>query len=159
MMPLVRQINTLSADMITGTNFELPDAAITLTRTNSLSIPASTDIPWEVKTRGQNITWTTTDVTIPAEGYYHIQLMFTTAASVLMNMELVYNGTSLGRIGQTWTTQTYHYANTLRYLFVNDVIRLRVIPGAATTIQVVNEFALTASPILHVVQVARQALT
>ena len=56
-------------------NDEIPDAAITLTRTAIQAITtASTVLVWQSQIRGQGMTWSGTNVTVPADGYYLIDL-------------------------------------------------------------------------------------
>jgi len=160
MMPLVRQINTLSADMITGTNIELPDAAITLTRTTTLAlVTTGTNIVWQTQTRGQNITWSGSTITIPTAGYYAIQVSLGTTGSQTMIITRVVNGTVIGGFSVQFVATNYFSGQTTCYFNSGDTLVIRLTPGANTTMTSVAEFSTTESPILHIVQIARQALT
>lgn len=135
------------------TRQERPAAALTLTRSGTLAITtAGTDITWQTQTRGQGITWSTTNITIPTAGYYSITVRFSTAANVTMLTRLVINGTNQGYFGNSWTAINYHVGTTMQYFATGDVLKVTAVPSGNTTINVAAEYALNESPILHVVQ-------
>jgi len=132
---------------------ERPAAAITLTRSATLAITtAGTLITWQTQTRGQGITWSTTDITIPTAGYYLIQVRLATAASVTMPIQVTVNGTALGYFANTFVATTYHTGTTMRYHATGDVIQIRLLPSANTTLNQAAENTLTESPFLHIAQ-------
>lgn len=135
------------------TRQERPAAAITLTRSSTLSIATTgTLITWQTQTRGQGITWSTTDITIPTAGYYLIQVSYQTAANVTNFIQLVLNSTNLGYIGYSWTSINYHHATHMRYFATGDVIQIRTLPSSNTTISVNAEGVSNPSPFLHITQ-------
>jgi len=132
---------------------ERPAAAITLTRSATLAITtAGTLITWQTQTRGQGITWSTTDITIPTAGYYLIQVRLATAASVTMPIQVTVNGTALGYFANTFVATTYHTGTTMRYHATGDVIQIRLLPSANTTLNQAAENTLTESPFVHIAQ-------
>lgn len=160
MMPLIRQVSTLGADVITGTNFEIPDAALTLTRTASLNIFAvGTDITWQTKVRGQGITWATTDITIPTEAYYAFTMRLATTTTVTMQFRFTLNGVQLAGNWAFTQAATYHSATTTRYFATGDVVRITLVPSVNTTMNQAAEGSSLESPFLHITQISRQALT
>jgi len=135
------------------TRQERPAAAITLTRSATLAIATTgTLITWQTQTRGQGITWSTTDITIPTAGYYLIQVRLATAASVTMPIQVTVNGTTIGYFGNTFVATTYHTGTTMRYHATGDVIQIRLLPSANTTLNQAAENTLTESPFLHIAQ-------
>lgn len=162
MMPLLRQVTSLSNDVITGTNVEFPDAAITLTRTATLAITtASTTIPWQVQTRGQGITWSGTDITIPTAGYYAINFSYASVTAHTALARLNVNGALTGLFASSYATQVTatgtHTFTHMRYFATGATVQINVLPSANVTISVVSENSTNESPILHIVQIARQA--
>lgn len=132
---------------------EQPAAAITLTRSATLAITtAGTVITWQTQTRGQGITWTTTDITIPTAGYYLVQTRIATAASVTLATQVTVNGTTIGYFGNTYVATTYHTGTIMRYFATGDVVQIRVVPSANTTINQAAENTLTESPFVHIAQ-------
>lgn len=135
------------------TRQERPAAAITLTRSATLAIATTgTLITWQTQTRGQGITWSTTDITIPTAGYYLIQVRLATAASVTMPIQVTVNGTAIGYFGNTFVATTYHTGTTMRYHATGDIIQIRLLPSANTTLNQAAENTLTESPFLHIAQ-------
>lgn len=135
------------------TRQERPAASLTLTRTNVLAIVTTgTTVPWEVKTRGQGITYSTTDITIPTAGYYAIQCTFATSANVTMFIQLVVNTVNLGYIGYTTIVTGFHVATKVRYFATGDVMQIRLAPSANVNVVVNAENVLNPSPYLDIVQ-------
>lgn len=135
------------------TRQERPAAALTLTRTALQAITtAGTLITWQSQTRGQGITWSTTDITIPTAGYYLLQTRFATAASITLAVQVTVNGTTIGYFGNTFVATTYHTGNILRYFSTADVVQIRLVPSANTNVNQAAENTLTESPLLHIVQ-------
>lgn len=135
------------------TRQERPAAAITLTRSATLAIATTgTTITWQTQTRGQGITWSTTDITIPTAGYYCIQVSYATTGNITNYVQLVLNGTNVGYFGASWVALNYHHATLMRYFATSDVIRIVALPSVNTTISVNAETAANASPFLHITQ-------
>ncbi len=132
---------------------ETPFAALTLTRSATLAITtAGTVITWQTQTRGLGISWATTDITIPTSGFYTLQIAFQTAAAVTMFTQIVLNTVNLGYVGSTWVASTYHVATHTRHFATGDVIQVRALPSANTTINVNGEGVAAPSPYVHIVQ-------
>ena len=135
------------------TRQEQPAAAITLTRTASLSVASTgTTITWQSQTRGQGITWATTTVTIPTAGYYALEVSLNYAASVTGFASITVNGTLIGNFLYYSTATTRWAGAYLRYFATGDTFTISVTPSANTTLNLVAEGSLQESPILHVVQ-------
>jgi hypothetical protein len=132
---------------------EQPAAALTLTRTNTLSITtAGTIITWESATRTNGFTWSGTDITIPTSGYYGIGAYIGTAAGVTMYANLVVNSIILIQMPASYLSTSAHGFFAVRYYTTGDVVSLRVVPSSNTTATVVAENAAGESPIFHIVQ-------
>ena len=141
-----RQLQTLQ-------RVESPFATLTLTRTATLAITtAGTVITWQSKTRGLGISWSTTDITIPTAGYYLIQTRIATAAAVTLATQITRNGTTLGYFANSEVAITFHTGSMMRYFDTNDVVQIRVVPSANTTINLNAENTLAESPIVHIAQ-------
>ena len=132
---------------------ERPGAALTLTRSASLSITtAGTLITWQTETRNQGFTWATTDITMPTSGYYAVQTFLQTSNNVTFFTQRVVNGTNLGYFGQSWVATNYHVATMVRYFVTGDVLQIRVIPSSNGNVTVVAENSANESPLLHITQ-------
>lgn len=71
MMNLTRGLQSLARQVDVQTNVEIPNAALTLTRTATLAITTGgTTITWQAETRNSQFTWTGTTITIPTDGFY-----------------------------------------------------------------------------------------
>lgn len=154
-------INTLSQPARTNTleRIEAPAAALTLTRTAVQAITtAGTLITWQSATRNTGFSWTGTDITIPTAGYYVIQTRIATAASITLATQVTVNGTTIGYFGNTYVATTYHTGTIMRYFATGDVVQIRVVPSANTTINQAAENTLTESPLVHIVQLTRPVL-
>ena len=154
MINLIRNIQNLQNDINVGTSTEHPNATITLTRTAIQAITtAGTLITWQQKVRGQQITWSTTDITIPTDGFYMIQTRFATSVNVTLFQQIVLNGTILGYFSNSWTVTGFHTGTTYRYFSVNDVIQIRLLPSANCNVNQNAKNTLAESPYLHIVQI------
>lgn len=134
-------------------------AYITLTRTATLSITtAGTTITWTSRTRYNNITYSTTDVTVGNSGYYLVAGTFATVANVSLTMTV-----ARGTVNYTSNLQStplstgngyiFNFAQVL-YLGANSVIKVILTPSANTTLNVNAEGFAGPSPILNIVQLA-----
>jgi hypothetical protein len=131
---------------------ERPAAALTLTRTNTLSITtAGTIITWESATRTNGFTWSGADVTVPTAGYYLLTVIYA-SASTTAYANLLVNSVVVDQVPASYITSTLHTFIIMRYYATGDVINFRVFPSANTTITVVAENSAGESPILHIVQ-------
>lgn len=156
MIDIIRKQQQLESTVEVSTNAESADAAITLTRTALQAITtAGTVITWQQQTRGQQITWSTTDVTIPTSGYYLLQTRFATSANCTMFQQVVLNGTTLGYFASTDVASTFHTGMHMRYFASNDVIRIRLVPSINVNVTLSAENTLLESPILHITQLTR----
>ncbi len=132
-------------------------AVLTLTRTAVQAITtAGTTITWQSEIRGYQITWSGSDITIPADGWYHISIALST--SVALNdlvYRLIINGVAvqiapgIGDVNRDVSSATF-----MRYFAESDVVRINVFPSANVDINVVAENSAGASPILHIVQLS-----
>jgi hypothetical protein len=131
---------------------EQPGAALTLTRSASLSITtAGTTITWQTETRNQGFTWSGTDITIPTAGYYLLSVIYA-SASTTAYANLLVNSVIVAQIPTSYITSTLHTLIIMRYYATGDIINVRVFPSANTTITVVAENSAGESPILHIAQ-------
>lgn len=153
MMSLTRGLQSLQKQVDVQTNVEIPSAALTLTRSATLSITtAGTIITWQVETRNQGFTWSGTDITIPTSGYYAIGAYIVTAASITMFANLVVNSVILIQMPASYLSSTAHGFFAVRYYATGDVVSLRVGPSSNTTVSVNAENVASESPLIHVVQ-------
>ena len=132
---------------------ETPAACLTLTRTATLSITgAGTTITWQAETRGQGITWSGADVTIPTTGFYTFSLIYAASGSHTGIMRLIVNTINILSMPGDGLGSTRHAYNMTRYFTAGDVIQFSVISSVFTTMQVTAENAANESPFLHIVQ-------
>lgn len=132
-------------------------AVLTLTRTAAQAITtAGTTLVWQSAIRQYQIAWAGTEVTIPADGWYHISIIIRT--SIILNdllYRLAVNGVSTtfaSGIGDV--DREISSAHFMRYFVANDAFRIDLIPSANCNVNLSAEGASTESPILHVVQLS-----
>lgn len=132
---------------------ETPAACLTLTRTATLAITtAGTIITWQVETRGNGITWSGADITIPTSGYYLISVIYTSGGAHGSTMRLFVNTVNVLSMPSDGLVSVRHAFTMTRYFQASDVIQVNVIPGANTTVQINAEGIANESPFLHIVQ-------
>jgi hypothetical protein len=130
--------------------------ALTLTRTATLSLTtAGTVITWQQENRAYGgMTWSGTDITIPASGYYQVTLAIqvaTAIATMITRFRIGGNAVvhDTGPIGSA-TRQNMITSATL-YCTSGDVLSVQLVPSVNVTLDVNVETAANASPILHIV--------
>lgn len=132
-------------------------AVLTLTRTAVQAITtAGTTIVWQSEIRGYQITWSGTDITIPADGWYLVSLSLQTSAN--LNDLLVTIGVNGGNTVQLSSIgdvdrNRIGISNT-RYYNENDVLRIALTPSANVNVLAQAEGGTGESPILHIVQLS-----
>ena len=102
------------------------------------------------------MTWSGSDITIPATGWYVISVALTTSAALNdMMYRLNVNGTFLqnrSAIGDVDRATTS--AQFMRYFAESDIVQVSVIPSANVNINVNAENTANESPILNIVQLS-----
>jgi hypothetical protein len=132
---------------------ERPGAALTLTRSGTLSITtAGTTITWQVETRNEGFTWSGTEITIPTAGYYVINLQYNAAVVTTTFAGLRVNNIAVGFFSNSSVNSTLHSFTVMRYFVTGDLIEVRVFPAANSTIQVIAENVASESPFIHIAQ-------
>ena len=132
-------------------------AVLTLTRTAVQAITtAGTTIVWQSEIRGYQMTWSGSDITIPATGWYVISVALNTSAAL---NDLFYrinvNGVNVQfRSGIGDVDRNSLSAQFMRYFTESDIVQVNVIPSANVNVNVNAENALQESPILHIVQLS-----
>lgn len=156
-LAIVNQVARLSDRYAMTSTAEEHGAVLTLRRTNVLAITtASTTITWESALRNFQFTWATTDITIPATGWYLFDLSIATSVALnSLEFRLRKNGANSilqPMLGDIDRTQMHGTITT--YLNANDIVTINVIPSANVNINVNSEGGAQESPILHVVQLS-----
>jgi hypothetical protein len=132
---------------------ERPGAALTLTRSGTLSITtAGTTITWQTETRNQGFTWATTDITIPTSGYYAFSLYYAGGSAHTAFMRIIVNGVSVAFMASSGGSSTAQSFASVRYFTTGDVLRMQVLPSTNQTVAVNAEGVAGESPILHITQ-------
>jgi hypothetical protein len=132
---------------------ERPGAALTLTRSGTLSITtAGTTITWQVETRNEGFTWSGTEITIPTSGYYVINLQYNAAAVTTTYAILRVNAVNVAFFSNSSVNSTLHGFTVMRYFATGDLVEARVVPAANSTIQVIAEGVASESPFIHIAQ-------
>lgn len=132
-------------------------AVLTLTRTSVQSITtAGTTIVWQSEIRGYEFTWSGSDITIPATGWYMVSVA--TLLSVAQN-DLLYrlgvNGVfvqvapGFGDVNRSASS-----AHFMRHFTEGDVVIINLVPSANANLSVVTEGDAAESPILNIVQLS-----
>jgi hypothetical protein len=132
-------------------------AVLTLTRTAVQAITtAGTTIVWQSEIRGYQMTWSGSDITIPATGWYAVSVALNTSAGL---NDLFYrinvNGVNVQfRSGIGDVDRGSSSAQFMRYFAEGDIVQVNVIPSANVNINANAESAVNESPILHIVQLS-----
>jgi hypothetical protein len=132
-------------------------AVLTLGRTADLAITtAGTNITWQQEIRGYQITWATTTVTIPADGWYAVSVSVRTVGNL---NNLVYrlnvNGVNvqaangIGDVDINASSVVF-----MRYFSESDAVIINVLPSANVNILFIAENGVIESPILNIVQIS-----
>jgi len=131
-------------------------AVLTLTRTSAQAITtAGTTIVWQSEIRGYEITWSGSDITIPATGWYHISVSLGHGAlndllyRLNVNGALVQIASSIGDVNRGSSS-----AHFMRHFTEDDVVQINVVPSANVNINLNAENSATESPILNIVQLS-----
>jgi hypothetical protein len=132
---------------------ERPGAALTLTRSGTLSITtAGTTITWQTETRNEGFTWSGTEITIPTAGYYAINLQYNAAVVTTTYAILRVNAVNVAFFSNSSVNSTLHGFTVMRYFATGDLVEARVVPAANSTIQVIAEGVASESPFIHIAQ-------
>jgi hypothetical protein len=132
-------------------------AVLTLTRTAVQAITtAGTTIVWQSEIRGYQITWSGSDITIPADGWYLVSLSLQTSAN--LNDLLVTIGVNGGNTVQLSSIgdvdrNRIGISNT-RYYNEGDTLRIALTPSANVNVLAQAEGGTGESPILNIVQLS-----
>ena len=131
-------------------------AVLTLTRTSAQAITtAGTTIIWQSEIRGYEITWSGSDITIPASGWYIITLAWQTGTVNDMLVRLTVNATvvqvtsTIGDVNRDAGVATF-----MRYFAEGDVVQISLVPSANVNLSARAEGTVAESPILHIVQLS-----
>jgi len=131
-------------------------AVLTLTRTAVQAITtAGTTIVWQSEIRGYQITWSGTDITIPADGWYHISVALQHTAMNDMQIRLSVGGTivqyapGIGDVDRDVSS-----AHFMRYFSESNVVQINILPSVNGNLNARAENGLAESPILNIVQLS-----
>lgn len=141
-------------------NDEIPDAGLTLTRTAVQAITtASTTLVWQSRIRGQGMTWSGANITIPSDGWYlfslNIQVSVALNDCLLRVVQAGNNVTFVSMIGDV--DRTVFSGMAMLYCVRAQNIAFNLVPSANVNVNVVAEGLIQQSPILHIVQLTNQA--
>jgi hypothetical protein len=128
---------------------------ITLRRTGTLAITtAGTIITWQDEVRSNGITWSGSEVTIPSDGYYVVNLTWRLDSNTSNRVELLVNGYYVRRLANTNDAVGNRYSGVgMRYFSEGDIIEVSVSVAANRTILVTNFGNSNESPFLEIVKV------
>jgi len=131
-------------------------AVLTLTRTAAQAITtAGTTIVWQSEIRGYQITWAGADITIPANGWYHISVAFRHGA---LNDNLIRLGVNGANVqfapGIGDVNIDVSSAHFMRYFAQSDIVQISVLPSGNVNIDARAENGAAESPILNIVQLS-----
>jgi len=130
-------------------------AYLTLRRTSTLSISsAGTQVTWQTEDQNLGFTWSGTSITIPATGYYAIGINATIASAVSLR---AFVNLGVTRVVEM-TSDGFGNANNtffiLRQFTASDDLRIELLSGGGTSLNVVAYGSTNESPFLHIVRVA-----
>ena len=147
----IDRLQLRQADTVNRTVINQP-TLLTLTRINTLAVTtAGTIITWESENRNSGFVWSGTDITIPTDGYYAIQVACNIAISVGLNIARIVNGIGIDMTPPV-PAGTYFPVSNTSYYTSGTILQISVGVGANTTLLVNAENTIDESPILHIVQ-------
>lgn len=128
---------------------------LTLTRTTTFTATTTgTVIVWEAEDRSNGITWSGSEITIPDDGYYVMNVVVSVTSFTSPAYEMLVNGVYVGRLAMYEAGSTRWPGIAMRYFTAGDVLEIRLLLGQNRTIQVVAYDSAGESPYLHIVKVA-----
>lgn len=153
-LSLTKRLSDATGDL---TRQEQPAAALTLTRTSTFTVGTGTftTVTWQSQVRGQGITWSGSDITIPTDGYYLWTLQYQTSATANGYFQLQIGGVNVANSTPTVAStvgSTLQVTSLVRYFSTGDVVTLRLYSTGAATINVNATGNASESPILNIVQ-------
>jgi hypothetical protein len=132
----------------------------TFTRTADLAITtAGTTVTWQASAHSpNNVSFSTTDITVTNAGYYLITGYFATLGNVSMRMTLSRAGAGHTSINQLTPLSTgggyiFNFSNAL-WLTASSVLRVILTPSVNTTLIQNGETGAAPSPFIHIIQLA-----
>lgn len=129
MMGLTRGLQSLQKQVDIQTNVEIPSAALTLTRSASQAIAGTNAvITWQVETRNQGFTWSTTTITIPTNGFYLFYFFGQVNTNQINFFDIV-------------TTGTNYTIQSVRAPITNATATYYLIAGTMLTVAITNSLA------------------
>jgi hypothetical protein len=147
----IERLQLRQADTINRTIINQP-ALLTLTRINTLAVTtAGTTITWESENRNSGFVWSGTDIIIPADGYYAIQVSCNISFSTGFNISRGFNGVFID-MTPPLPAGTFFLISNTAYYTSGTILQIRVGSGANTDLLVNAENTANESPILHIVQ-------
>lgn len=128
---------------------------LTLTRTNALSIATTgTIVTWEDEVRGNGFTWSGSEITIPDDGYYVIDLTYDISSAAVMYADIYVNAANTSKMAQYYGVGTRQRSTAMRHFSASDVLEVRLVGNLTRTMQVTAYDSTGESPFLHIVKVA-----
>ncbi len=128
---------------------------LTLTRTTTFAITtAGTTIVMESEIRNNGFTWTGSQVTIPDAGYYQVTLLYASTVAHTVQARIFVNTVNVAFMASYGLSSTRQAVTITRYFNSGNIVQINLLPSANTTINVAAEFAVSESPIMHVVQMS-----
>lgn len=128
---------------------------LTLTRTNTLSLStAGTIVTWESEVRGNGITWSGSQITMPDDGYYVIDMAFDLNSGAVVAGNMLIGGTDVGRMALYYGGGTRNRLIATRWFSASSVLEIQINIAAGRTMQVTAYGSSYESPFLHIVKVA-----
>lgn len=128
---------------------------LTLTRTTTFTATTTgTIVVWEAEDRSNGFTWSGSEITIPSDGYYVLNMAVSVISFTSPAYEMLVNSVYVGRMAMYESGSTRWPGIALRYFSEGDILELRILLGQNRTIQVVAYDSAGESPYLHIVKVA-----
>ena len=129
---------------------------LTLTRNSTFSLAAGVGaiVTWQDEVRSNGITWSGSEITIPDDGYYLIDLTYRLSSTSIVNGNILVNGTDVARMSQFYGLGTSQRSTALRYFSASDILEIRIGSNDNRSVQVNAYDTSGESPYLHIVKVA-----
>jgi hypothetical protein len=132
-------------------------AVLTLTRTAVQAITtAGTTIVWQSEIRGYQMTWSGSDITIPATGWYAMDISLRFSATVNNCIVILFvNGVNVNTYNLIGDVDRQgNRVSMMRHFAQGDTLQIIVVPSANVNIEANAEGATFESPILNIVQLS-----
>jgi hypothetical protein len=126
---------------------------LTLTRTATQSlVTTGTTLVWQSTVRNLGFTWSGSAITIPQNGYYHIDITLVIGSNTSFSIDMLVNTIAVARLLNSQGSNAFRFGG-MRYFTQGNTLEFKALVGANRTLAVNAYGAVDESPFLHIVKI------